>query len=246
MVSVDSGVPWPEREQTVAYAGHEILSVPPRRDEAGNLEAYPLAAIKYERGTQAEVELVTIIRRFINALAWREQVPIREIDVIYGAPLRVGTRIPDNFTTPRFDGASVPDPVGDKARLALAFYREGLVLRTVHIAYSFLSFFKVLNVKFPKGPEQITWINSVAGTLTSREATVRVAELTATEPDVGAYLYGSGRCAVAHAFSDPLIDPDDITDQQRLSRDLPVARSLAARLIQAEWGVPAPPWQAVG
>lgn len=246
MISVDSGVPWPEREQTVSYAGQEILLVPPRRDEADHLAAYPLAAIKYERGTGSEVELVAIIRRFINALAWREQASIREIDVSYGAPLRVGTRIPDNFTTTQFGVGSVPDPMSDKARLALAFYREGLVLRRVHLAYSFLSFFKVLNVRFPNGPAQIAWINSVTGTLASREATARIGELSATEPNVGAYLYASGRCAVAHAFSDPLIDPDNIVDQQRLSRDLPVVRNLAAQLIQSEWGVPAPQWRVAG
>ncbi len=81
-----------------------------------------MAAVQYARG-EYEPEIVRLIRRFLNALAWREQAYIREVGVTYGAPLREGTRIPDNFTTDRFDANALPDPVDAKARIALAFYR---------------------------------------------------------------------------------------------------------------------------
>jgi hypothetical protein len=54
---------------------------------------------------------------------------------------------------------------------------------------------------------------------------------------VGQYLYSSGRCAVAHAFNDPVVDPDDAADTLRLARDLPVVKALARRFVEVELGV---------
>jgi len=243
MVSVSSSIPWPADERFVDFGGRTIRLVPPRRDAAGELRAYPLAAIEHTPGDSDDV-LVRVIRRFFAALSWRDQGGIREVDVTSGAPLRTGTRIPGNGTTTDFDTADLPDPPNDSARMALAFYAEGMALMHVHVAYSVLSFFKVLNIRFASGPDQVKWINAqlLANALTCCAG--RLTELQAVEADVGAYLFRSGRCAVAHAFADPLVDPLNITDQQRLSRDLPVIRELAAVLIRNEWGIPPPRFNA--
>ena len=241
MVSVHSGVPWPEAERDVEFDGHMILLIPPRRDEQGAVRTYPMAVIEYQKGANRE-QLVTVIRRFLNGLAWREQISIRELDVTYGVPLRTGTRVPDNGTSKWFEAKNVPDPGDAKARLALAFYREALDLEHIHTPYSFLSLFKVLNLRFARGPEQIRWINLNLQHARESRAVERLATITLTEPDAGEYLYAAGRCAVAHAFSDQLVDPNDIRDQQRLSRDWPLMRSLSGLLIQTEWGIPAPAW----
>lgn len=66
-----------------------------------------------------------------------------------------------------------------------------------------------------------------------KDALKRIEELTAVGvSDVPQYLYESGRCAVAHAFSDPVVDPDDVTDLRRLSIDM--IRSIAEHLIEHE------------
>lgn len=239
IVSVDSGTAWPKDEAAVPFGGMQVRLVPPQRDESGQLRTYPLAAIEVTSGADQDA-LIEVARRFLNALAWREQVSIREVAITSGAPLRRGTRVPDNFTTDVFNGAGLPDPTDARARLALAFYREGVSLEHVKIAYSFLSFFKVLNVRFASGPEQKKWINSAIGSLTEFRAVARLKELAATVPDAAEYLYLSGRCAVAHAFNTPLVDPDDINDQRRLSDDLPVIRSLAAQLMITELGIARP------
>jgi hypothetical protein len=62
--------------------------------------------------------------------------------------------------------------------------------------------------------------------------------LSKSESDIAAYLFESGRCAVAHASSDPLIDPDDLTHLRRLSADLDVVRALAEYFIKYELNVP--------
>jgi hypothetical protein len=242
MVSVDSGAVWPSDEQVVNFGGQLIRLIPPRRDDTANLRAYPMAAIEYS-AKGAEEELVGIIRRFLSAMAWRDQVAIREVDVTYGFPIRRGTRIPDNGVSSWFTAEKLSDPSDGKARLALAFYHEGLDLEHIHRAYSFLSFFKVLNIRFNNGRDQVDWMNANAGVLRESEAVARLKDIAATVTNVGSYLYESGRCAVAHAFAQPLVDPHDIRDQQRLSRDWPVARSFAALLIQTEWHIPAPPWR---
>ena len=52
----------------------------------------------------------------------------------------------------------VPDPADEKARLALAFYREGLTLNSV--AYQCLSFFKILNITLANSKAQKDWIDA--------------------------------------------------------------------------------------
>ena len=239
MVSVSSGVAWPTDEQDIQFGGRSIRLVPPTRDDSGELRAYPLAAIEHTQGDRDE-ELVRIIRGFLSALAWREQAAIREVDVTYGAPLRRGTRIPDNFTTGLFDEANLPDPSDPQARMALAFYREGMALRETHIAYSFLSFFKVLNIRIGPGVQQIAWINAHLSSAMLQPLQARVGEIRQLSANVGEYLYASGRCAVAHAFASPLVDPNAIADQQRLSRDLPLIQRLSALFICDQWGIAAP------
>lgn len=55
--------------------------------------------------------------------------------------------------------------------------------------------------------------------------------------DIGAHLYASGRCAMAHASGDPVIDPDDPADARRLSSERPIMLALAERAIEELFGV---------
>jgi hypothetical protein len=51
------------------------------------------------------------------------------------------------------------------------------------------------------------------------------------------YLYESGRCAVAHAHNDPVVDPDDYDHLRRVRADLPLVRALAEHAIEHALGV---------
>jgi Methylamine utilization protein MauJ len=51
---------------------------------------------------------------------------------------------------------------------------------------------------------------------------------------VAPYLYGSGRCAIAQAYADPIVDPDDVSDLRRLSGDLHIVKEIAEYLIANE------------
>jgi hypothetical protein len=105
------------------------------------------------------------------------------------------------------------------------------------IPYKFLGFFKIINILYKNGPDQKAWIKATLPSLTESHLQKRLQALS-NEPDVAAYLFESGRCAVAHAYSDPLIDPDDLTHLRRLSADLDVVQALAEHLIKHELNVP--------
>jgi hypothetical protein len=136
---------------------------------------------------------------------------------------------------PRFRADYLPAPTDPRAQRALALYRETLGLES--IPYQLLAFYKVVNVLYEHGPDQKAWINGIVDKLDDLLAPARLAEIRLQGHDVGLYLYESGRCAVAHAFNSPIVDPDDPQDTERLARDLPLMKAVAEYAIEHELGV---------
>jgi hypothetical protein len=239
ILNVHSGVPWPKDIVDLEYDGCLVKLVPPKRRSPDHLfDTYPIAVGQGSNRAEATVN-IAVVRRFLNALAWREQSYVREVSIevtslaIARAVQGLGNAIVDHF-----DATGLAVPASREARLALAFYREGLSLQ--HTAYQFLSFFKVFNILNASGKPQIAWLNAHLGGVVGEAACRQRDDLVDRESDVGNYLYTSGRCAVAHAFTTPLVDPDNVEDQHRLSHDLPLIRELAALYMQKELAIPAP------
>ena len=182
-----------------------------------------------------------LISAFINSVAWVRRAGIRTAQ--FGGGSRVhglGCQDAKALVDDRFELNYVPEPPDEKARLALAFYREGLTLNSV--AYQCLSFFKILNIVFRSSKDQVAWIDANVVDARQRDAfSTREWEKKAgfdpTKETAGGYLYVSNRCAVAHANAHPLIDPDDPNDRQRLANDLPMVKVLAEHFIEKEFGV---------
>jgi hypothetical protein len=105
------------------------------------------------------------------------------------------------------------------------------------VPYEFLGFYKIINIVHAGGNDQMRWINEAVNHIDDHIALQRLAEIRREDPDVGRYLYVSGRCAVAHAFNEPVVDPDDPADTQRLARDLLLMRRLAEYCIEHDLGV---------
>jgi hypothetical protein len=147
------------------------------------------------------------------------------------------------LVTGNFELDYLPDPTDQRVRWALAFYREGMALERDNVAYATLSYFKILNIVANTGRLQKEWINAnVADFGTNNhikfELRRRVTELTQSgTTDIGAYLYGSGRCAVAHAGVNPTVDPEDPDDIERLYNDITLIRAMAAHVIEKELGI---------
>jgi hypothetical protein len=122
-----------------------------------------------------------------------------------------------------------------KARLALALYREGRTINS--IPFAFLSYFKILNIFWNDRwhnhkNEIIEGLRDVLPMITDGEARKRINDLSKQNPDVAAYLHESGRCAVAHAYSDPVVDPDNFSALRRLSQDIWIIKAVAELLIE--------------
>jgi hypothetical protein len=54
-----------------------------------------------------------------------------------------------------FDLSYLPEVIEEKAMLALALMREGRGLN--HVGYAFLSFYRILEVAFPKAKKRRPW-----------------------------------------------------------------------------------------
>jgi hypothetical protein len=145
------------------------------------------------------------------------------------------------IVTSQFELEYLPDPNDERTRWALAFYR--LSLDHYNVAYAALSFFKILNIVANTGQQQKALINANLvnfgmTNLVKFEINQRLEELrNSGTTDIGEYLYKSGRCAIAHAGPIPTVDPENPEDIERLSKDLPLIRAVAAYVIEKELGI---------
>jgi hypothetical protein len=149
-------------------------------------------------------------------------------------PINVGKGT-GRMINPTLRADYLPSSDDPKVKLALAFYREALGVNS--IPYQFLGFFKIINILFQTGSEQEGWIRRTLPKLTDHLALPRIEVLRRQHTDIPKYLYGSGRCAVAHAFAEPLVNPENPRDSERLVLDLPLVKALAAYLIEHEFGI---------
>jgi len=233
-VAVRTGVPWPAAETCVVYEGTEFFLRP------GTEDLEPSVAIAYDPPATPQSDTIALqrIRGFLSALAWIERARIREI-ATYGTggyPGRIGRGpVEGSLVASDFRIDYLPVAEGERAKLCLGIYREALNLNSE--PYQFLGFFKILNVVYRKGLDQAKWINSTLAAIKDYPAITRVREIRRSHADVGKYLYKSGRCAVAHAFGDPIVNPDDPEDTRRLRADLPVIQALAEILIGQEFDI---------
>lgn len=180
-----------------------------------------------------------ILLSFLAALSWAENISlVRKYLVTGNHPSLIrDDKASVSMLIHSINIDAIPNTQDEKARLALAFYRDGLSLD--HIHYKFLSFFKIINMIKNHGPEQERWINSKLDKL-SYDAKIRINAIKNNESDVGGYLYKSGRCAVAHAWDEPIADPDNPNDLERLRNDMILIEELAALAIEEEFGIQSP------
>ena len=233
-VGVNGSALWPTKETTVQFGGHEIFLKPATRETEQSIHVNL-------RGI-SDSDALTLINRFLSVLSWCDDQPIENRYGWSGSP--IPTVVPRE---PRPLGSSIAFPFNraleseQKARLALALFREA---RTVNSTpFEFLGYFKILNIFWQdrwasiNGQRQNPIIEGIRAMLPKLKGTPvlsRLRSLGATEPDISQYLYESGRCAIAHAYADPIIDPDDVSDLRRLSEDLYIVKEIAEHLIESE------------
>lgn len=221
---------WTNSPITMEYAGRTFLLLP---EDAEHPPA--IAALgEYEEARRAILE-------FASALTWSSGGSVTVEQWSTGRrPQRAG-KIPlvRQVGAMIFHVSYLPAPSNQEQRLALALYNEGAGLVYTHVAYAFLSFFKIVNmVSGIRGDAQEAWINAHVPKMQHHRSKERLAELERLGENIGAYVYKSCRCAIAHAGDprNPVIDPHDLEDERRLHADLPLVITLAELAIE-ELGV---------
>ncbi len=134
-----------------------------------------------------------------------------------------------------FDVRYIPRIPDDKAKIALALYREALTLNVN--GYKFLSFYKVLDLACNTSHNQRQAIKEYLPKIIDREAKARIETLYQSNENIEEYLYKSCRCAVAHAYQKPFLNPDNIDDDVRLKADLPIIKEIAEKIIEDKFGI---------
>lgn len=181
------------------------------------------------------------ILQFVSALAWSRGGSVSVESWSGGSQVYRMRKSPmfRQITAQPFYIDYLPHPSDPKHRLALALFHEGQTLIHVHTAYSFLSFYKIVNlVSGTHGPAQMEWINARIPKMNHYRAKERLTELQKSGVDIGKYVYQSCRCAIAHAGDprNPVIDPHNIDDERRLSLDLPLIITLSEIALE-EMGI---------
>jgi hypothetical protein len=229
-VGVKGTAIWPTRERTVEFGGHKLLLKPATRDTEQSIHINLNSP-----DIPSDVYAMSLINRFLSVLSWCDDQPMENLSGWSGNPIPVA--VPKQVRTV---GSSIAFPFyralepDRKVRLALALFREG---RTVNsVPFEFLSYFKILNIFWKdkwiqRRNAMIEGIRSTLPALSDELALRRLKALGSRESDIPKYLYESGRCAVAHAYADPIVDPDDVSELNRLSQDLRIVKAIAEHLI---------------
>lgn len=229
-VDIRGGAAWPKEETKITFGGHELILQPATKDTEQSVHI----ALK----SITDIEALTLINRFLSVLSWCDD---QGMENLYGWS---GSLVPVSVSRrSRSIGSSIAFPFyrdveyDSKTRLALALYREAKTINSV--AFEFLSYFKILNIfwkdKFQNHKNKlIEGLRDSLSNIRDAEALRRINALHKQHGDVAAYLYESGRCAVAHAHSDPIVDPDDVSNLRRLSEDLYIIKAVAEFLIENE------------
>ncbi len=230
VANIETTIAWPTRLQTLKYQGHKYWVIPVTTD------AYPGIAARTDGIGRSELQRQ--ILRLLSVISWVESGgAILNSFSGGGLPHSLGRKLESSYTrSGGLDLSYLPDVTDQDARLALALMREARGLN--HSAYSFLSFFRAIEIAVGDGNKRKKWMPTAIESLTDKRAIEAIQEVRAAGvTDIALHLFESGRCAIAHATSRPIINPDDPNDTWRLRRELPIVEQLAERAIEERLGV---------
>jgi methylamine utilization protein MauJ len=250
IVGLDTCISWPPKVGGVSFGGHPIVF--PELEDG----CVPTIAVAYNMAALAdppfgygdhlgeprcsdEDEAIRLGRRFLSALAWTHREAV-SADFEFGSGQLMAAsrmRARGRVLGPGPDLSYLPDPKDEEGRLALAYHREALGLASVF--YQFLSLWKILELRFGEDGQLKQWIDAAVPTLEHPHAVQRIQGIRVRRMvSIGARLYATGRCTVAHARKrGHRVDPDDPGHLRRVRADLPLMRALAERFIEIELGI---------
>lgn len=230
IANIEQGIGWPDEILVIKFRENELLILP--EDDT----LLPCIATKIDNPSSSE-EGIKLITHYLSSLTWVEGRPIKVKEWTSGGPhpFRMAKNATIRLISGSVDHKYFPDPTESDKRLALALYREALSLD--HTAYSFLSYYKIINLKFPNSSDQKKWMEENIDKVYDTYAIQRKEELLNEVSSIPEYLYVSCRCAIAHAGIEPTIDPENADDILRLNKDLPLIKNMSELLIENEFDI---------
>lgn len=240
-MAVSPSFSWPSKQVEIPFEGYNIVLQPRKKVPENSMELACTVSVFDIEGTTFE-NGGTVASRFLSRLAWSQNGGVVELfPTGSNNPKRPGWLGQGTYGVSGYaqvepwDYLYLPSAETEEADLALGLFREGMSVNSV--PFAFLSFFKVLNIKYGAGASQKDWINNNLEYLWYSPAVDRLNELRQVENDIGKYLYEEGRCAVAHAHGNTLVNPDNYSDKRRMESDLKLMKELAALFIEKELDV---------
>lgn len=230
-LNVNMSVNWPNEPQAFAFDGLDVWIMPRTTDCFPGLVANRPANMDRD-------DCFALLHRALSVLAWCGDFGAVVAHMSEGS---VPHMIRSSFAARhgicgKLDLSDLPAIEKESAKLALALMREGRGLN--HPAYSFLSFFRVLETAIPDGKKRGAWVTANIDQVEGRQAKEALDKLKeSVQGDIGLYLRDSGRHAIAHAQGDPIIDPDKPRDARRLAAELPIIEALAVLAIEQHFGI---------
>ena len=228
VATLATSIPWPVKTHKLAYLGQDFWIIPPTKDTS------PAVAMRVE--SDATTEHRTQMMRFLSVLSWTQGSKVRVTGFGGGSMpfLSLGRGAGGYVLTADFVARDLPEP-DTQGQLALALMREARGLD--HPAYSFLTFYRVLEAALPKGRARGAWITEALDKLEGQAKEALGKVRTRGIVDVGAHIQRTRRQAIAHAAEQPIMDPDDYSVVRELYEELPLIQGLAERAIEEIFGI---------
>jgi hypothetical protein len=230
-INIETDTAWPAEPQPFSMEGHSLWLMP------HSTENYPGIAINRPSNLDRD-SAWALLHRALSLIAWTQDAGAMVVHMSGGnLPRMMGKGETSSIVIRRsFDLTDLPQVQDQNGRLALALMREGRGLN--HPAYGFLSFYKTLEAAIPEGRTRGRWVSDNIDTISGGRAKEALKSLReSVQGDIGEHLLESGRHAIAHAKSNPIINPDDPRDAERLRKELPIIEALAVLAIEQRLGV---------
>ncbi|OBR52899.1 hypothetical protein A6456_36655 [Paraburkholderia tropica] len=191
-------------------------------------------------------EARTLINRFLSLLTWCDDQYAIAQDGWSGNPVPVAVSRRNLAFATTYSWVFRRDiPESDEVRRALALYREARnAEQNFMISYAVLSYFKVLEVRYPEGKVIRPWIARTFPLIQSAQDNRNMAALLEAcgSEKIEDYLWTACRVAVAHVREKHPSDPDSAQELYRLHNAAGIMRPLARHFIGEELRVSGSPF----
>lgn len=236
---VTGSISWPRKQAEVEFGPYILISMPAADKTQASLH------IDLEQYGIDGAKGMSIMNQLLSFATWIEDAPSDLLPGWDGNPIpvsvpRYSQRSPHGWVDFwHFKRQPLQNPTHRKA---LGIYREARNLQDlISQPYAVLGYYKILEIKFPRGEERRRWIEARLEQMLEGDELPDLQRLVPeagnTAKAIAAFMYTEGRNAVAHMKFENSIDPDDVNQLHRLSLALPVFRKMARAFIIEELGI---------